>query len=85
MMALVAGGTLNSSAANLRTAVKGVASGTLSLENVDYVLEYTQSKHRGHRYLHFEWKLRIRSQRNFESNFRAETIDGSESYRQSTC
>merc|ERR1719402_699148 len=28
MMALVAGGTLNSSAANLRTAVKGVASGT---------------------------------------------------------
>lgn len=32
MMALVAGGTLNSSAANFRTAVKGVASGTLSLE-----------------------------------------------------
>uniref|UniRef100_A0A182JX85 Peptidase S1 domain-containing protein n=1 Tax=Anopheles christyi TaxID=43041 RepID=A0A182JX85_9DIPT len=31
MMALVAGGTLNSSAANFRTAVKGVASGTLSL------------------------------------------------------
>jgi hypothetical protein len=32
MMADVAGSTLNSSAANLRTAVKGVASGTLSLE-----------------------------------------------------
>lgn len=31
MMAEVAGSTLNSSAANLRTAVKGVASGTLSL------------------------------------------------------
>lgn len=30
MMALVAGGTLNSSAANFKTAVKGVASGTLS-------------------------------------------------------
>merc|ERR1719333_1946799 len=29
IMALVAGGTLNSSAANLSTAVKGVASGTL--------------------------------------------------------
>merc|ERR1719481_1525196 len=28
MMALVAGGTLNSSAANLRTAVNGVPSGT---------------------------------------------------------
>ena len=31
MMADVAGSTLNSSAANLRTAVNGVASGTLSL------------------------------------------------------
>lgn len=31
MMAEVAGSTLNSSAANLSTAVKGVASGTLSL------------------------------------------------------
>jgi hypothetical protein len=30
MMALVAAGTLNSSAANLSTAVKGVFSGTLS-------------------------------------------------------
>ena len=33
MMAEVAGGTLNSSAANLRTAVKGVASGTLNTLN----------------------------------------------------
>lgn len=32
MIALVWGGTLNSSAANLRTAVKGAASGTLNLE-----------------------------------------------------
>lgn len=32
MMALVAGGTLNSSAANFRTAVKGVVSGTLNLQ-----------------------------------------------------
>uniref|UniRef100_A0A182VR65 Peptidase S1 domain-containing protein n=1 Tax=Anopheles minimus TaxID=112268 RepID=A0A182VR65_9DIPT len=32
MMALVAGGTLNSSAANFRTAVNGVASGTLNLK-----------------------------------------------------
>lgn len=31
MMALVCGGTLNSSAANLSTAVKGAASGTLNL------------------------------------------------------
>lgn len=31
MIALVAGGTLNSSAANLSTAVNGVTSGTLSL------------------------------------------------------
>lgn len=34
MMAEVAGGTLNSSAANLSTAVKGVTSGTLSLQRV---------------------------------------------------
>lgn len=33
MMALVAGGTLNSSAANFRTAVKGVVSGTLNLND----------------------------------------------------
>lgn len=33
MMADVAGSTLNSSAANLSTAVKGVFSGTLSLQN----------------------------------------------------
>jgi len=32
MIALVWGGTLNSSAANLRTAVKGAASGTLNLK-----------------------------------------------------
>lgn len=32
MIALVAAGTLNSSAANFKTAVKGVDSGTLSLE-----------------------------------------------------
>lgn len=32
MMALVWGGTLNSSAANLRTAVNGAPSGTLNLE-----------------------------------------------------
>lgn len=33
IIAEVAGGTLNSSAANLRTAVNGVFSGTLNLEN----------------------------------------------------
>ena len=33
IMAEVAGGTLNSSAANFRTAVKGVFSGTLSLQH----------------------------------------------------
>lgn len=32
IIALVAAGTLNSSAANFKTAVKGVASGTLSLK-----------------------------------------------------
>lgn len=32
MMALVCGGTLNSSAANLRTAVNGAPSGTLNLK-----------------------------------------------------
>lgn len=32
MIALVAGGTLNSSAANFNTAVNGVLSGTLNLE-----------------------------------------------------
>ena len=32
IIALVCGGTLNSSAANLRTAVKGAASGTLKLK-----------------------------------------------------
>lgn len=34
MIALVWGGTLNSSAANLRTAVKGAASGTLNLRDL---------------------------------------------------
>lgn len=34
MIALVAAGTLNSSAANFKTAVKGVDSGTLSLETM---------------------------------------------------
>jgi hypothetical protein len=34
MMALVWGGTLNSSAANLSTAVKGAASGTLNLRGI---------------------------------------------------
>lgn len=33
MIAEVAGGTLNSSAANLRTAVNGVFSGTLNLQH----------------------------------------------------
>lgn len=38
MMALVAGGTLNSSAANFRTAVNGVVSGTLRLNKYEKLL-----------------------------------------------
>jgi len=37
MIALVWGGTLNSSAANLRTAVKGAASGTLNLKEIQKI------------------------------------------------
>lgn len=36
MIALVCGGTLNSSAANLRTAVKGAPSGTLNLNQAKF-------------------------------------------------
>lgn len=38
IMALVAGSTLNSSAANFRTAVNGVFSGTLTLKNFVFFL-----------------------------------------------
>jgi hypothetical protein len=38
MIAEVAGGTLNSSAANLRTAVNGVFSGTLNLKRFEIIM-----------------------------------------------
>lgn len=42
MIALVAAGTLNSSAANFKTAVKGVDSGTLSLKTIKFLPEPTE-------------------------------------------
>lgn len=58
MIAVVAGGTLNSSAANLRTAVNGVLSGTLNLSPEIpriIMLELPSANHGVLRDLHFEW------------------------------
>lgn len=68
MIALVWGGTLNSSAANLRTAVKGAASGTLNLFTLKLQFQSNcmsnlpKSDMRNQINLHFERKLWIRSQ-----------------------
>src|SRR4051812_27696045 len=74
MMALVWGGTLNSSAANLSTAVKGAASGTLNLRrqphDADQDDERPPAANRGtrsgpgrgggkRRYSHFEGELGV--------------------------
>lgn len=80
MMADVSDGTRNSSAANLRTAVNGVVSGTLSLCDVGegriinkniLVTIASELQFSGRSNLHFEGELRIRSKRNFECYFRA--------------
>lgn len=74
MIALVAGGTLNSSAAYLMTAVNGVFSGTPRLrkqecikiyQNVSKCIKITHDL----TYLHFVWQLRIRCQCDLELNF----------------
>jgi hypothetical protein len=50
MMALVCGGTLNSSAANLSTAVNGASSGTLKLAPTILITNSIKnSMHQGHR------------------------------------
>jgi hypothetical protein len=61
MMALVAAGTLNSSAANLSTAVKGVFSGTLSLSERNDSEKSRENDEKP--FLHFVRQLRIRRQR----------------------
>jgi len=64
IIAEVAAGTLNSSAANLRTAVNGVVSGTESLQKKihhDYVWDDLFLL-----YLHFKWKFCVTSQCDFK-------------------
>lgn len=63
MIALVWGGTLNSSAANFRTAVKGAASGTLNLKSKKKQLEITEdnSNRRGGNKEHEDRNNKIRS------------------------
>lgn len=69
MIALVAGGTLNSSAANLSTAVKGVVSGTLNLQAiVTRIRSVLGQEHLTN--LHFKGELRVGSQSDLKSHLR---------------
>jgi hypothetical protein len=62
IIAEVAAGTLNCSAAYFRTAVNGASSGTFNLVKIE---ENTHTSK-----LHFERKIRVRGERDFELDFR---------------
>ena len=86
MIALVWGGTLNSSAANLRTAVKGAASGTLNLRDLRETLRESANQNQRVKeeernmkkglvwfYEQFERELWIGGERHFEGDLSSTT------------
>jgi hypothetical protein len=76
MMALVCGGTLNSSAANLSTAVNGASSGTLKLAPTILITNpIKNSMHQGHRDIElWDWEEEEEEEENMSFDLATEDL-----------